>query len=41
MTVAVFLMLPEKEQDELKHEGKKLKKKLKKSHFPKNEPASA
>lgn len=41
MTVAVFLMLPEKDRDEIKREGKRIKKKLKKTHFPKNEPASA
>ncbi|MGN6532816.1 MAG: hypothetical protein ACTHK0_13825 [Ginsengibacter sp.] len=40
MTVAVFLMLPEKDREEIKHEGRRLKKKLKKTHFPKNEPAA-
>lgn len=41
MSVAVFLMLPEKDQKEIKTQGKKLKKKLKKTHFPKNEPETA
>ncbi|HSV10269.1 MAG TPA: hypothetical protein VLI68_05845 [Hanamia sp.] len=41
MTVAVFLMLPEKDRDKIEQEGKKIKKKLKKTHFPKNETASA
>ena len=41
MTVAVFLMLPEKDRDKIKHEGKRIKKKLKKTHFPKNEPTTA
>lgn len=40
MSVAVFLMLPEKDQKEIEKQGKKLKKKLKKTHFPKNEPAT-
>jgi hypothetical protein len=39
--VAVFMMLPDQDQKELKNEGKRIKKKLKKSHFPKNEPATA
>jgi hypothetical protein len=39
MTIAVFLMLPEKDRDKIKNEGKRIKKKFKKTHFPKNEPA--
>lgn len=41
MGVGVYLLLSEKDQKEIRKEGKRIKKKLKKTHFPKNEPASA
>ncbi len=34
MGFGVFLMLSEKDKKEIKKEGKKFRKKLKKSHFP-------
>lgn len=36
MGVAVLFMLSETDRKEIKQEGKKVKKKLKKSHFHKN-----
>lgn len=37
MGIGVFFLLSDTEKEELKHEGKRIKKKLKKSHFPKKE----
>jgi hypothetical protein len=36
MGIAVFFMLSETDRKEIEHEGKKIKKKLKKTHFHKN-----
>jgi hypothetical protein len=41
MGVGVYLLLSEDEKKEIRKEGKRIKKKLRKTHFPKNEPASA
>ena len=38
--LGVFLMLTENDKKELKKEGKKFKKKLKKTHFPGKESIS-
>lgn len=40
MGVGVYLMLSEEDQKEIRKEGKRIKKKFKKSRFPKKEPAS-
>ncbi|MEO6894678.1 MAG: hypothetical protein ABI136_06540 [Ginsengibacter sp.] len=37
MGAGVYLMLKESDKKEIKKAGKKLKKKLRKSHFPKKE----
>ena len=41
MGVGVYLLLSEDEKKEIRKEGKRIKKKLKKTHFPKNEPSPA
>ncbi len=41
MGAGVYLLLSEEDQKKIKKEGKKIKKKLKKTHFNKHEPASA
>ena len=40
MGVGVYLLLSEEGQKEIRKEGKRIKRKLKKTRFPKNEPAS-
>jgi hypothetical protein len=40
MGIAVFFLLSDTDKEELKQEGKRIKKKLKKSHFPKKETAA-
>lgn len=37
MGIGIFYLLSDNEKEELKHEAKRIKKKLKKSHFPKKE----
>lgn len=40
MGIGIFYLLSDTDKEDLKKEGKRIKKKLKKSHFPKQEPAA-
>lgn len=41
MGLGVYLMLSEKDKKEIRNEGKKFRKKIKKSHFPGKEMVSS